>query len=132
MKCPICSERVKVTETTNDENDVTYRIKECVECGFKFVTKEEITCMALSLARRRWIGKTSDKRTCTNCNNFRICNTVTKKSAKYKSYPCWEEVIQKSLRPEKCCENCTFKDECEEDLKTTAEKEKYWCWSKAI
>ena len=60
MKCPICEGKSTVIETTT-EPDATYRIRKCKECDFKFVSKEEITCMAVSLARRRWSGKKTDE-----------------------------------------------------------------------
>ena len=128
MKCPICEGKSTVIETTT-EPDATYRIRKCKECDFKFVSKEEITCMAVNLARRRWSGKKTDKNTCTTCNNFRECNTITKQRMKMKNYPCWGEIVIKQITPKNCCDNCTFKNDCEEDIKTTAKKEKYWCWS---
>lgn len=129
MKCPICDKKTATLETVNEEAGITLRIKQCKECGFKFVTKEEVTCMAINLARRRWIGKKKNKDTCSTCGKFRECNTVTKRTAKHKNYPCWEKPLLKTIEPKNCCDNCTFKDECEEDVKATAKEERYWCWN---
>lgn len=43
MKCPVCHNDSKVTDTrTNDDGSSTRRRRECMVCGFRFTTYEKI------------------------------------------------------------------------------------------
>lgn len=40
MRCPKCSGRVKVVDTTNSEENEIYRKRKCLDCGHVFYTTE--------------------------------------------------------------------------------------------
>ena len=43
MNCPKCNGQVKVSECFSN-NDAVYRIRKCIECGYRFSTEEKYSC----------------------------------------------------------------------------------------
>ncbi len=53
MKCPICPATTKVLDSRIATDDVTVRRRrECLECGFRFSTIEEIEILDLKIIKR--------------------------------------------------------------------------------
>lgn len=100
MNCPICGERARTVETNNEGENVTYRIKKCKNCGYKFVTEEIVTdIQPYSVTRGhkiycndddiKQIPKTKNTQICQTCGFVNDCDIVTQKIALKEGFWCW-------------------------------------------